>query len=137
MTAQEHPHPKDLHLAITRAWPQADGQSVENIINAASRAARPILGYKESQGHPTFQCPCANPYHHLSNDDLRKEGYQPTQTPVYGEPDPDKLMANAIEIAEAANRRYQENLDAQQDGTADALGIKPPTAWNARYDGDF
>lgn len=41
------------------------------------------------------------------------------------------------QIATAAAERYRENLGAQADGTANALGVKPPEGWSGRYDGDY
>lgn len=48
-----------------------------------------------------------------------------------------RRLDNIIDIATAANRRYQENLQAQRDGTANALGLARPEGWTARYDGDY
>jgi hypothetical protein len=134
-----HPFSND-HLAriIREAWPEADEESVADIIVSAVSAARPLLGRAVSPGNEkTFPCRCVNPHHHLSNEDLLAAGYQPVESAIWGDPDPERAAANAVGIAEAAALRYAENMDAQLDGTADPFGIKRPIGWNARYDGDL
>lgn len=126
-----------LEQAVREAWPEADDESVDTIIRTAARQARPVLGSEPAGREQGFQCPCANPYHHLSNGELQEMGYEPLTRTLYGEPDPQQTMEIAVGIAQAAHRRHQENLQAQRDGTANVLGIKPPIAWRARYDGDF
>ena len=124
--------------AIRQTWPEADSDSIANIIGSATRSSRPLLGHQTAQGNQvTFDCVCVNPYHHLSNEDLVAAGHWPTEIPLWGDPDPAKALDIAQAIARAANERYQENRAAQADGTTNALGIKPPEGWRARYDGDY
>lgn len=51
---------------------------------------------------------------------------------------PDKAVREAAGLGAAAALRYSQNLQAQQDGRADGLGLDPAArnrSWAGRYDG--
>ena len=119
---------QELREKILEIWPAAKTESVEDILDLATRGARPLLGRKVADGNPqSFDCVCANPFHHLCNEELLARGHKPIEVNIYGEPDPEQRVKVAIGLAEAAARRWEET---QANGGR-------PIGWNARYDGDY